>query len=99
MGKVIIFFTGMAVIILFGVSSCNEKKSAIIIQEPTELLQKADIKDAPGNNVVSVLGKGVTGQIVDITYSKDFMFYKIRTEDGRIGYVVCCDGVKTVPKN
>ncbi len=96
MGKVIVFSIGIAMIIFFGASSCTEKRATIIIQEPTELLQKADIKDAPGNKVLSILGKGMTGKIVDTKYSKDFMFYKIKMEDGRTGYVMHGDNLKVI---
>ena len=96
MGKVIVFSIGMAMIMLFAASSCNEKRATVIIQKPTELLYKADIKDAPGNKVVCILRKGMTGKIVDTRYSKDFMFYKIKMGDGRTGYVIHGDNLKVV---
>ncbi len=96
MGKIIIVFTGLVMCLIMGAASCSEKKPTIILPEPTELLQIARHKNAPGNKVLAVLEKGTSGVILDTTYSKSFMFYKIKTNDGRIGYVMALENMKIV---
>jgi len=90
----IIFFIGCTLTFIGGTLGCKAGDLTIIIEKPTELLSKADLKDASGNEVISILNKGVKGSVIKSEYSKDFMFYKIRTEDGRVGYVLYGDNLK-----
>lgn len=85
--KVLIYCFLMIVAIFIATHGCSSKEIYIVIQGPTELLYEADYKDAPGNRIIAVLDKEVKARVIHIRYSKEFMFYKIRTEDGRVGYV------------
>lgn len=67
---------------------CDNKKQIVIIEKPTELLEKPDRKDSPRNRVIAQLNKGVRAEVIHTRYSKEYMFYKIRTEDGLVGYVM-----------
>ncbi len=49
--------------------------------------------------VIAVLEKGDRGRVIHIRYSKDFMFYKIKLDDGRMGYVMYGDKFKVVKKD
>ncbi len=60
----------------------------LVVVEQTELLPKPERKDDKENKPISVLEKGTIGLIVHIRYSKEFMFYKIRLENGLEGYVM-----------
>jgi hypothetical protein len=97
MGKIIIFFIGFALTTIGGNLGCKAGELTIIIEKPTELLSKADLKDASGNKVILILEKGVKGSVIKSEYSKDFMFYKIRTEDGHVGYVLYGDNLRILP--
>lgn len=85
--KMLIYCVLMLVAIFVVAHGCSSKEIYIVIQGPTELLYEADYRDAPGNRIIAVLGKGVKAKVIHIRYSKEFMFYKIRTDDGRVGYV------------
>lgn len=85
--KVIICCIFILIAIYIVNQGCSYKEIDIVIQGPTELLSEADYNDAPGNRIIVVLDKGVRAKVINIRYSKEFMFYKIRTEDGRVGYV------------
>lgn len=86
----------MAVILLVigGIMGCNDTNSFIIIEGSTDLLSEPDTKDTPGNMVIATLQKGEKGKIIHTRYSKSFMFYKIKLDDGRSGYVMFGDKFK-----
>jgi len=80
----------------FAVTGCKDTNSFVIIEEPTDLLSEPDWKDAPGNKVIALLQKGERGKVIHVRYSKDFMFYKIKLDDGRTGYVKFGDKFKVI---
>ena len=90
MGKVKkLFFTIIFICWSLGIIfSCSKENEIIIISKQTLLLKKPMGENAIGNDVISVLDKGERGIIIGITYSKEFMFYKMRTYDGREGFVI-----------
>ncbi len=60
----------------------------LVVRMQTELLPKPERKNDKDNKPISVLEKGTIGLIIHIRYSKEFMFYKIRLENGLEGYVM-----------
>lgn len=72
--------------ILLYCSSC--KKDEILILGPTKLLKLPDDEKCAGNIVIKTLEKGSRATIFHVRYSKDYMFYKVKTLDGNTGYVM-----------
>lgn len=87
MNKKIFFCFGLILGFLLGAFFFKERLT-IIIEEPIELLHHADIKESPGNNVLSILKEGTNGDVIATTYSKEFMFLRIRTSNGQFGYIL-----------
>jgi hypothetical protein len=77
-------------------AGCGDTTAFVVIEGPTHLLAKPDTEDTHGNKVVATLKKGEKGKIIHIRYSKSFMFYKIKVDDGRTGYVMYGDKFKVV---
>ena len=77
-------------------TGCNDSNSFVIIEGPTDLLSQPDTKDTLGNTVVATLQSGDKGKVIHTRYSKSFMFYKIKLDDGRTGYVMYGDKFKVV---
>jgi len=93
MGKIVyrrILFIIICLVSLFGITGCRQKK--VIINRQSELLLKADIWDMKNNMRIDVLKEGAKCKLINIKYTKDFMFYKVKTEDGKIGYILYDNG-------
>jgi type II secretory pathway component HofQ len=101
MGKIVFvlaLFLGNFVVGMFGYSGCSYDRGTIVIVKSTELLQKADRKEAEGNKVITVLREGTEAKIINVRYSKEYMFYKVRTEEGQLGYVMYGDNLNVLSK-
>ena len=77
--------------------SCDEKH-IIIIEKPTEVLEKPYPLSYPSSNprpnsVVGVVNEKETVEVIKEIYGKDFLVYKIRMDDGKVGYVVYEEGM------
>ena len=90
-----IFFI-ISIGMILSITGCNGTNSFVIIEGPTDLLSEPDTKDTPGNEVVATLQKGDRGKVIHVRYSKSFMFYKIKLDDGHTGYVMFGDKFKVV---
>lgn len=72
-------------IILFG---CNKKELIVIVDGPTQVFKEYPESGVPDKNqVITIINKGENYEVVKTNYSKDFMFYKIKLNDGRVGYL------------
>lgn len=102
MGKLNYFMKtiGVFVFMIFSLASCSNGKSMIIVDAPTKVYKEYPEGGLPSQDkVVSVLNKDEVGDVLQVRYSKDFMYYKIRLKDGREGYVLFGDKFRVVPKN
>jgi len=59
----------------------------LLIDKPTPLLSEAELYEH--TKVLYVLYAGDRAKILWVTYSKDAKFYKVRMENGDMGYVMC----------
>lgn len=67
--------------------SCTMCKDHIVIREKTVLLKYAESPDPYYNRVLATLEKGAKGCFINVRYSKDYKYLKIKTESGAVGYV------------
>jgi hypothetical protein len=95
--------TGIVVaiaLILVNLSSCRGTKLTIVADQPTKVYKQYPGSGPPHQDqVVTILNTGESADVIDEEFSKDYMFYKIRLKDGRIGYLWLGDGFRVVPKN
>jgi hypothetical protein len=81
-----------AVIALCGLMAC--RRECVHILEPTALLNKPVFPTGTYTDstyrpyLVSILQPGEELQVYSETYGKDFLAYRVRTRNGRDGYVL-----------
>ena len=92
--SILLFAAAILATLLFGLG-CR-KQGSVIIEETTNLYQRPTWPDTTNNTVIAVLKKDEKGQILAIEYSKDFKYYKVRFDDGRVGYVIYGDKFRVV---
>lgn len=80
-------------LLMAGVSGCRDQ-GTVVIEGPTKVYAEPDVENAAGNRIVDILQPGTKGRVVDVRYSKDFKFYRIRLKDGRTGYVMHGDSFR-----
>lgn len=80
-----------AILLATAFLACHNANSFALIEGPTELLVEPEWKDAPGNQVITILQKGERGRVIHVRYSKSCMFHKIKLDDGRAGYIMFGD--------
>ena len=78
----------LIVIIIYCIINHSQKRTEIIIT-----LKKVDLLKKPeralySNDVIETLEKGRIGKILYVRYSKEYMFYKIRLENGTEGWIL-----------
>lgn len=84
-------------LLMFGwFSGCNDS-GKVIFYESTDVLQNPYPLDYPSakpiqNKVIAVLNRGDEALIITHNYGKDYLAYKVRLADGRIGYVIYKEG-------
>lgn len=100
MGKIIYFAGIVGVIALIFLSvSCKNKDMIVVAEDSVSVYKSYPESGIPDKNtVIAVLSKGETGDVIKTEHSKDFMFYKIRMNDGMEGYVWFGDKFKVVEK-
>lgn len=75
--------------LLTGYFALMKAKSEIfVINESTILLLKPDWEYSSNNKILAQLQKGIIVELIHKRYSKDAMFYKIKTKDGLEGYIM-----------
>jgi hypothetical protein len=77
----LIFYAIINTFIIYYLGSLN-KKTEIIIEEPTDFLKRLNDKD-----LIEIIDKGETGRVIHSRYYKGLRYFKIRLNDGREGYV------------
>jgi len=101
MRKLAIYFVFFGVIVLImSLVSCKNTAMIVVAEEPTRVFKSYPDSGPPKKDEeIAILNKGETGTVIHSRYSKDFMFYKIRLNDGREGYVWVGDKFRVVPKS
>jgi hypothetical protein len=101
MGKIAYFVgIGMAVLMILGIVACDTGL-IVIADEPTRVFkdyQEVTYRNQGKDQVIAVMNKGETAEVITERYTKDYMFYKIRLKDGRVGYVWVGDKFRVVSK-
>lgn len=69
----------------FSLFTCGEKGKIIALQE-THIMELPE--DIIGNKIIDTLQTGEECKILDVTYSKDYAFYKVETKGGKIGFIL-----------
>jgi len=105
MGKVVLVlfntFVASPVIFLFMMGflfGCTNEM--VVVQAPVEVFEKPFPKQYAGttNQVIETLQKGQEVRVLGSEYGKDFLAYKVRLADGRVGYLIAGDEFKIIKK-
>ncbi len=100
MGKMTFLIIGMSMLLVLSFLGCKETDTLIVAEEPTSVFKSYPDSGPPKQSeIIAVLSKGESCDVIHSRYSKDFMFYKIRLKDGREGYVWVGDKFRVVPKS
>lgn len=63
----------------------------LMIKKPTNVLKKRcnhfDCIDSDNQKIIAVLANGDVVKVIDKLWGKDYSFYMVRLENGKIGYV------------
>lgn len=98
--KNIVYVPQMCLMLLIILTSIGcSSKSIVVIEGPTELLKEPYPIGYPSTNphpneIVSVLKKGDVGEVLSYDYGKDYKYYKVKMNDGKIGYLIFGDNFK-----
>jgi len=92
MDKIIRYYFEKALLLLliiasFNLFSCNAKEKIVCLQE-INIMEFPEAEETKGNKIVAVLRPGDECEILDVTYSKDYAFYRVKTKDGKVGYIL-----------
>lgn len=89
MGKITNYARIIGIIALvMTIVSCKNTNTMVIADAPTNVFKSYPDSGPPKQDeVIAVLSKDETGDVIHSRHSKDFMYYKIRLKDGREGYV------------
>jgi len=84
-------------------AGCGEN-NIVIIEGPTKLLNNPHPLNYPSTNpqeneIIAILKNGDTGEVLNITYGKDFKVYKVKIKEGMVGYLISEDNFKVIKKN
>jgi len=84
------FILMLTIGILYG---CDNNDLIVVINEPTNVLAAPSLQEYEKGssgppNVVTVLKKGETAEVIGKEYGKSYLAYKIRLSDGRTGYII-----------
>lgn len=102
MGKIIhicYFAIGVSAMLIMAILSGCEKRVAII-DKPTEVMEEAYPKyyGEKITKVIEILQPNQEIEVINYQYEKDFMVYKVRLRDGRVGYIIAGDEFHVVEK-
>ena len=98
MGKIV----GILILLCFCVSGCEDHREVVtklpvevyseylevVIRLPVEDYAEYSANGVRKSLVIGVIPAGTKIQVLDTRYSKDFMFYKVKMNDGRKGYIL-----------
>jgi hypothetical protein len=84
------FMLMLTIGILYG---CGNNDLIEVINEPTYVLaapsaQEYEIGSSGPKDVIAVLKKGETAEVIGQVNAKAYMAYKVRLSDGRTGYII-----------
>lgn len=98
MGKI----NSILIFLCFCVSGCEDHKEVVtkfpvevysdymevVIRLPVENRSEYTDSGVRRSLVIGVIPAGTKIQVIDTRYSKDFMFYQVKMDDGRKGYIL-----------
>jgi hypothetical protein len=98
MGKMSMFAIRFMIIFMISVAFMSFlwgcKRETMILLAPTQLLSEPDWDYAPDNKTIAILNKGENVEVLGTRFSKDAMFYKVKTEKGIKGYILATDEMR-----
>lgn len=95
----VLSWAGMFLFMFFTIAGCRNNSTSdshLLFERPTELLAMPDHRSATGNMVITVVPAGGKAIVINTLESKCPIFYKVRLNDGRTGYVIHDQGTKII---